>query len=114
MKFTRLEEILVYQKAEKFADTIYSKFRDCRDFGFKDQIQRASISIGSNIAEGYERKGNKEFKHFLFISKGSCGESRHLLRRARNYNYISEDEYSMLYLLAIEISKMLSGLIKVL
>ena len=114
MKFTRLEEIIVYQKSEKFADNIYDKFRYCRDRIFKDQIQRAAISIGSNIAECYERKWNKEFKQFLFIAKCSCGEARHLLRRARNQSYISIDDYDIFYSAAIEISKMLSGLIKVL
>jgi len=114
MKFTRLEEIIVYQKAEIFADNVYKKFKFCRDFGFKDQIQRAAISIGSNIAEGYERKGNKEFKQFLFIAKGSCGEARHLIRMAHRQNYISNDDYNWFYPAAIEISKMLSGLIKVL
>lgn len=50
------------------------RFEECKDYGFKDQIQRASVSILNNIAEGFKRKSNNEFKHFLFIAKGSCGE----------------------------------------
>ncbi|KAB2846739.1 MAG: four helix bundle protein, partial [Melioribacteraceae bacterium] len=76
MKFDRFEEILGWQKAKEFTLNIYKSFSNCKDFAFKDQIQRASVSIMNNIAEGFERKSNKEFKQFLFIAKGSAGEVR--------------------------------------
>ena len=114
MKFNQFEEILVYQKSERLTIEIYKIFRNCNDFGFRNQIQRASVSISNNIAEGFERKGNKEFKQFLFISKGSCGETRSMLRLALCLKYISKKDFETLHPFSVEISKMLSGLIKVL
>jgi four helix bundle protein len=58
------------------AVTTYSLFKDCKDWGFRDQVQRSSVSIPSNIAEGFDRNSNNEFIRFLNISKGSCGELR--------------------------------------
>ncbi|MDO8609175.1 MAG: four helix bundle protein, partial [bacterium] len=83
-----------------------------KDYSYKDQIQRACISVMNNIAEGFERKGDKEFKHFLFIAKGSCGEVRSMLYIALELNYISQNNFNNLYNLTIEISKILSGFIK--
>ena len=68
----------------------------------------------NNIAEGFERKSNKEFKYFLFVAKGSCAETRSMLHLSLKFNYISKDEYDELNILSIEISKLLSGLIKTL
>ncbi len=76
MRMERFEDIIAWQKAKDLSVMIYRLFEHSKDFGFKDQIQRASVSIMNNIAEGFERKGNKEFAYFLFISKGSCGEVR--------------------------------------
>ncbi len=112
MKFNSFEEILAYQKSEQLALKIYTLLRDCNDFGFKNQIQRAVVSISNNIAEGFERKGNKEFRQFLFIAKGSCGEVRSMLRLSLKLNYVSEGNFNVLHNLSVEVSKMLSGLIK--
>jgi four helix bundle protein len=68
----------------------------------------------NNIAEGFERKGDKEFKHFLFIAKGSCGEVRSMLYLAQDLNYINNENYKNFNDLSIEISKLLSGFIKTL
>ena len=76
MKIEKFEDIIAWQKAEELTLLIYKAFKDNKDFGFKDQIQKASVSIMNNIAEGFERRGDKEFKHFLFIAKGSSGEIR--------------------------------------
>ncbi|MBU0558118.1 MAG: four helix bundle protein [Bacteroidetes bacterium] len=114
MKFEKFEEIIAWQKAKELTLNIYAIFKDCRDYAFKDQIQRASVSIMNNIAEGYERKTNNEFKHFLFIAKGSSGELRSMSYLAKDLKYISEDAYQNIYRLSTEISKMLSGLIKTL
>jgi four helix bundle protein len=66
----------------------------------------------NNIAEGFERRSNPEFKHFLFVAKGSCGEVRSMLTLANDLKYINEEEFSSVYALSIEVSKMISGLIK--
>lgn len=112
MKFTRFEDIIAWQKAEDLTIEIYSLFKDSNDFAFKDQIQRAAISVMNNIAEGYERKTNKEFTYFLYVAKGSCGEVRSMLHIARKLQKIQEAKYVLLVNNTLEISKILSGLIK--
>ncbi|MGB9883620.1 MAG: four helix bundle protein [Microgenomates group bacterium] len=114
MKIKKIEDIFVWNKAKELTIKIYKSIKSVRDFSFKDQIQRAAVSIMNNIAEGYERGGNKELKHFLFVAKGSCGELRSMLHLALELNYISKDEFNSLYNLSLEISKMLSGFIKTL
>jgi four helix bundle protein len=114
MKIEHFEDILAWQKAKIMTLKIYALLRDLRDFGFKDQICRASVSVMNNIAEGFERKSDSEFKHFLFIAKGSCGEVRSMLYLAEELNYIKEEEYIFLIKLSNEASKIISGLIKTL
>jgi four helix bundle protein len=114
MKILRFEDILSWQKAKSLTIIIYSLFKNNRDFGFRDQIQRASVSIMNNIAEGYERKGNKEFSNFLFIAKGSCGEVRSMLHLATSLHYINQKDCLDSLPLTEEISRLLSGLIKTL
>lgn len=70
------EDLIVWQLAMELAVAIYQTFEPSRDFSLRNQIQRAAISISSNIAEGYERGSNKEFIQFLYYAKGSCGEVR--------------------------------------
>lgn len=65
MKIERFEDIIAWQKAKELTMLIYSRFRDNRDYSFRDQLQRAAVSIMNNIAEGFERKSNKELKQFL-------------------------------------------------
>ena len=114
MKIEKFEDIVAWQKSGKLSLAVYKVFKDNNDFAFKNQIQRAVVSIMNNIAEGFERKSNKEFKHFLFIAKGSCGEVRSMLYLAFKLNYLSENEFKKLYNLSVEISKTLSGFIKTL
>ena len=114
MKIERFEDIIAWQKAQALASSIYSVFSSCKDYGFKDQIQRASISVMNNISEGFERETNNDFKHFLFIAKGSCGEVRSMLYIAKTLNYINKEQFDKHYFLCLEISKILSGLIKTL
>lgn len=114
MKINRFEDIQIWQKAKELNLLIYKSFGTCRDFAFRDQIQRASVSIMNNVAEGFERQGNKEFSRFLFISKGSCAEVRSMLYLALDLKYISKPDFDNFYNLSEEISKMLSGFIKTL
>lgn len=112
MRIERFEDLIAWQKAKVLCIEVYKVFEQSKDFGFNNQIQRASVSIMNNIAEGFERKGNKEFSHFLYIAKGSCGEVRSMLILAKELNKISEYNFSVLFSLSEEILKVLSGLIK--
>lgn len=114
MRIERFEDIIAWQKAKELTIQIYSLFETNKDFGFKDQIQRASVSIMNNIAEGFERQSNNEFRQFLFIAKGSCGEVRSMLYLAKELSKISDNNFNLLFALSEEISKILSGLIKTL
>jgi four helix bundle protein len=114
MRIERFEDIKAWQKAKDLTIMIYQLFEQSKDYGFKDQIQRASVSIMNNIAEGFERKGNKEFTYFLYVAKGSSGEVRSMLILAHELGKITKEEYARLFIEAEEISKMISGLIKTL
>ena len=83
-----------------------------RDFGLKDQIRRASVSIPSIISEGYERDSKNQFLYFLSIAKGSCGEVRTQLLIAYNLNYLNELDFQSLNLMCESTSKQLSGFSK--
>ena len=112
MKIDTFEDIVAWRKAKTLTVDVYKFCRKTKDYGFCDQLQRASVSIMNNIAEGFERRSNKELKQFLYISKGSCGEVRSMLRLAEDLGYISSIEASKFTGQAIEISKILSGFIK--
>lgn len=71
MKIQRFEDIIAWQKFQEFAAAIYRLFSEIKDFGFKDQIQRAAVSISNNVAEGFDRLGDKEFIRFLYIALAS-------------------------------------------
>src|SRR4051812_5266235 len=110
-KFNSFEEINSWQKARLLNKRIYTitdsdLFR--RDFDLARQIRRSSVSISSNIAEGFERNTDKEFIHFLFIAKGSAGEVRSQLYLAFDLNYITEEVFNELLSEISEISKLLS------
>ena len=112
MKIDKFEDIISWQKGRNLTIEIYSIFKETHDFSFKNQIERASVSIMNNIAEGFERKSNKEFVYFLFVAKGSCGEVRSMLYLAKDLGKITKEQFTKLYNESIEISKLLSGLIK--
>lgn len=109
------EKIESWKKARQFANEIYKITAGgafARDFGLRDQIRRAAVSIVSNIAEGFERGGGNEFAQFLSMSKGSCGEVRAQLYLALDQEYISQRDFEVLSNTAIEISQLISGLMK--
>lgn len=106
------EDIIAWQKAKTLTIEIYAILRENKDFGYRDQLQRAVVSIMNNIAEGFERRSNREMKQFLFISKGSCGEVRSMINLGGELGYFSVEQTNNLTAISLEISKMLSGLIK--
>jgi len=111
--FKSFEEIEAWQKARVLANKIYHLYQEgsfSKDFKLRDQINDSSGSIMDNIAEGYERNGNREFIQFLSIAKGSAGEVRSQLYRALDRKYISEKTFTGLRDDALLISKLLSGL----
>lgn len=113
--FKRFEEIESWQLARELTNWIYQVTGDgpfAADFGLKDQIRRASVSVMANIAEGFERNGNREFIHFLSIAKGSAGEVRALLYVAIDQNYIEQTQFQELVDQCQTISRKLSGLMK--
>ncbi len=90
MRIERFEDIEAWKEARELVKNIYDKFKDIRDYSFKDQIQRASVSVMSNIAEGFDRGTNKEFIQFLVIARGSLSELRSLLYNALDLDFIDE------------------------
>ena len=111
----QFEELVIWQKSRDFAKMIYSLTRTlafAKDYGLKDQIQRAAVSVSSNIAEGFERNGNVEFTNFLFIAKGSCGEVRSQLYIAYDLNYITHVQFEEAVSQSVELSKSIYSFIK--
>ena|SRR2546423_3907547 len=114
-KIERFEDILAWQKARELTKAIYSFTRTgnfAKDFGLRDQIQRASVSSMSNIAEGFERGGDREFGQFLSTSKGSCGEVKSHLYVAFDLAYLSQESFDQLYGKADEVSRLVSGFMR--
>lgn len=113
-KIICFEEIEAWRKARELTREIYkacSQKNFSRDFGLKAQIQRAAVSSMSNIAEGYERGGNKEFIQFLSIAKGSAGETKSLLYVAIDMEYIDVNTFKRLFNLADQTCKLIGGFV---
>ena len=111
----RFEDIESWKAGREAVRTVYAVTSEApfsRDFALCNQVRRASVSIISNIAEGFERGGNKEFLNFLAISKGSCGEVRCQLYVALDCSYISEDQFRVISEKLTETSRLISGLMK--
>ena len=110
----RFEDIKAWQAARELVLAVYrvsgrGKFE--KDFGLRDQIQRASVSVMANIAEGFERSSDREFHRFLYMTKGSAGEVRSHLFAARDLGYVTSDEFDDLRARSEEVAKVLSGFI---
>lgn len=109
------EELAIFQKARELSQRIYpvtNKDGFKSDFRFVQQIRAAAGSIMDNIAEGFERGGNKEFLNFLYIAKGSCGEVRSQLIRANDVGYLTPEEYEDLYTECRKLSASIMNFIK--
>ena len=115
MKINSFEDLQVWKDSRILVKTVYqltSEGKFSKDFGLKEQIQRAAVSIMNNIAEGFERNNNKEYIKFLGYSKGSAGEVRSMLYVATDLGYISQDSFNTLYQMSINIITQLSNFIK--
>lgn len=111
--FKKFEEIEAWKKARELTKRIYRVSRTgsfARDFALRDQVRRASVSIMSNIAEGYDRSGTGEFVQFLSTAKGSAAEVKCQLYVALDQNYVDDSTFSELSELANEIGNMIAGL----
>ncbi|MFK7951703.1 MAG: four helix bundle protein [Ekhidna sp.] len=86
MGIEKFEDLVAWQKAQDLAVNIYSNFNQNKDFGFREQIQRASVSISNNIAEGFDRSSNADFSRFLYISLASTSEVKSMLYLAVRLN----------------------------
>ena len=98
-KIQCFEDLVIWQKAIEFAKDVYvvtEKDGIAKDFGLKNQLRRAAVSISNNIAEGFERRSRKEYLNFLNIAKGSAGESRNLLHIAQEVGYLNAEEHEQL------------------
>ena len=114
-KIKQFEDLEVWNNARKVANLIYditSIGQFSQDYGLRDQIRRAAVSVFSNIAEGFERDNNKEFIQYLTIAKGSCGEVRAQLIFAIDHEYITIKEFEIIKEKLLETSRQLSGFIK--
>ena len=112
-KIIRFEDLVVFQKAMSLSKEIYritSEGKFAKDWGLRDQIRRASVSILSNIAEGFGKYSSQEFKKYLAIANGSSFEVRAQLHLARELGYIGELEAEMLIRDCTDVSKMIGGL----
>jgi len=112
---TRFEDLLVWQKAMRLCVAVYRVTRTghfARDFGLRDQVQRAAVSVLSNIAEGFDRNSRAEFARFVSIARGSAGEVRAQIYLARELGYLSEAESGELLAACAEITRMLIALRK--
>jgi len=113
MQIRRFEDLGVWQKARELSLAIYQitdEGRFARDFGLKDQIRSAAVSVMSNIAEGFERYSRSEFRQFLGIARGSASEVRSQLHLAQALGYVNDSEFQDLYGLCFEVSRMLASL----
>jgi len=115
MKYERFEDLEVWKLSRELVKSIYNisdKDKFWGDYGLANQMQKSSVSIMSNIAEGFERGNNKEFVYFLNVAKGSCGELRSQLYVSLDLGYISEDDFHRNIEMSEKISKSISGFIK--
>jgi len=115
MKVNRYQDLVVWQKAMDFAERVYQvtrRFPSEEKFGLTSQLNRSSVSIPSNIAEGAGRDSKKEFSQFLSIAMGSCFESETQILLAKRFGFINDQESSSLLESSAEIERMIAGLKK--
>ena len=110
---TSFQDLIAWQKARTLTAQIYQATAEgkfSRDFGLRDQIRRAAVSVMSNIAEGFERGRPSEFHQFLSIAKGSCAEVRSRLFVALDAGYLPRSQFDLLMAAAVEVARIVGGL----
>ena len=111
--FRQFEDIQAWKDSIALAEAVYAASRQgsfAKDFGSRDQMRRAAVSVSSNIAEGFERMSKQEFVRFLSIAKGSAGELRSQLHLARRLGYLTEERANELHALAISTGRKIARL----
>jgi len=112
-KIEKFEDLIAWQKARKLTREIYQVTKNdafAKDFGLSGQMQRASVSIMSNLAEGFERGGRSEFHQFLSMAKASCAEVRSQLYVAFDIGYLNQSQFNQLLSRAEEVGRIIGGL----
>ena len=112
MKIESFEEIEAWKEARCLSKEVYYLFSDNKDFGFRDQIQRAAISVMTNIAEGFDRGSNKEFCQFLVIARGSISEVKSLSYAALDIGYLDQAAVKSIHDKCHKITNLLNGFIR--
>ena len=112
MVIRNFEDLIAWQRAQDLAELIYKITVDFSDYSFRSQIRRASVSISNNIAEGFNRSSNPEFKRFLFYAKGSCSEVKSMAYLARRILVINDVEKKQIISLCDETFMIIKGLIR--
>ena len=113
--YNSFEDLPVWKHARELAVLVYKttcKGKLRQDYGLRNQIQRAVVSVSSNIAEGFERGSKQEFIQFLYIAKGSCGELRSQLFIATDVGYVDNDDFKILLNSATNVSRQINGFIE--
>jgi four helix bundle protein len=112
MGVKRFEDLLIWQKAQDLAVSVYRLHRDNRDWGFKDQICRASVSVSNNIAEGFARGSDADFSRFLNYARTSSNEVRSMTYLGLKLQYITQSDQDELLAATDELSRMINALIR--
>lgn len=110
-KIERFEDMRIWREARALVGWIYSDFRENRDWGFRDQLQRAGVSVMNNIAEGFERNSDAEFARFLDIAKGSAGEVRSMYYATEDLKFVSAEIAEERRMMAVGVSKGIGKLV---
>ena len=112
MKIEHFEDIEAWKESRILVREIYFILKEVKDFSFRDQIQRAALSIMTNIAEGFDRGTNREFIQFLVIARGSASEVRSLLYAGADIGYIDNSTFAQLYERCIKLTNLINGFIR--
>ncbi len=110
--FKDFEEIVAWQRAIDLSASVYPCFQNHRDFGFRDQILRATVSVANNIAEGFSSGSNRKFRYYLTIARSSCNEVRSMVILAGRIGYLKQEEVEQMRTECIRLNGTILSLIK--